>query len=109
MASGNGRARVLGVKRDTICTSGSEDVRRWRLTGSLADFMAQGQKRFYQPKRLPKMSCRLVPDQDPNKVFELVKAQLLKLTDPLSAAKYGCKQRPTLLSWIHTLRLCRQP
>jgi acetylornithine deacetylase/succinyl-diaminopimelate desuccinylase-like protein len=33
-------------------------------------------------KALAKISCRLVPNQDPNTIFELVKAQLLKLTPP---------------------------
>ncbi len=52
------------------------------INGFVSGFYGAGSKTVLPAKALAKMSCRLVPDQDPNKVFELVKAQLLKLTPP---------------------------
>jgi acetylornithine deacetylase/succinyl-diaminopimelate desuccinylase-like protein len=52
------------------------------INGFVSGFYGAGSKTVLPAKALAKMSCRLVPDQDPNKIFELVKAQLLKLTPP---------------------------
>lgn len=52
------------------------------INGFASGFYGEGSKTVLPAKALAKISCRLVPNQDPNKIYELVKAQLLKLTPP---------------------------
>jgi len=52
------------------------------INGFVSGFYGAGSKTVLPAKALAKISCRLVPNQDPNTIFELVKAQLLKLTPP---------------------------
>jgi len=52
------------------------------INGFVSGFYGEGSKTVLPAKALAKISCRLVPNQDPNKIFELVKAQLLALTPP---------------------------
>ncbi len=52
------------------------------INGFVSGFYGEGSKTVLPAKALAKISCRLVPNQDPNKIYELVKAHLLKLTPP---------------------------
>ncbi|MCA0458604.1 MAG: dipeptidase [Chloroflexi bacterium] len=52
------------------------------INGFASGFYGEGSKTVLPAKALAKISCRLVPNQDPARIFELVKAQLLKLTPP---------------------------
>lgn len=57
------------------------------INGFASGFYGAGSKTVLPAKAIAKMSCRLVPDQDPNKIFELVRDQLLKLTPPTVRAE----------------------
>jgi len=50
------------------------------INGFVSGFYGAGSKTVLPAKALAKISCRLVANQDPNKIFELVKAQLIRLT-----------------------------
>jgi acetylornithine deacetylase/succinyl-diaminopimelate desuccinylase-like protein len=52
------------------------------INGMVSGFYGAGSKTVLPAKALAKISCRLVPDQEPHKIFELVKDYLLKLTPP---------------------------
>jgi acetylornithine deacetylase/succinyl-diaminopimelate desuccinylase-like protein len=52
------------------------------INGIVSGFYGVGSKTVLPAKALAKISCRLVPNQDPLKIYEQVKAYLLKLTPP---------------------------
>ena len=52
------------------------------INGMVSGFYGAGSKTVLPAKALAKISCRLVPNQAPDKIFQLVKDYLLKLTPP---------------------------
>ncbi|MEO8607469.1 MAG: dipeptidase [Chloroflexota bacterium] len=52
------------------------------INGFVSGFYGAGSKTVLPAKSLAKISCRLVPNQDPHKIFELVRDYLLQLTPP---------------------------
>lgn len=52
------------------------------INGFASGFYGVGSKTVLPAKALAKISCRLVPNQEPLKIFELVRDHLLRLTPP---------------------------
>jgi acetylornithine deacetylase/succinyl-diaminopimelate desuccinylase-like protein len=52
------------------------------INGFVSGFHGAGSKTVLPAKALAKISCRLVPNQAPHKIFELVRDYLLKITPP---------------------------
>jgi acetylornithine deacetylase/succinyl-diaminopimelate desuccinylase-like protein len=52
------------------------------INGFVSGFYGAGSKTVLPAKALAKISCRLVPNQEPRKIFELVRDYLLQLTPP---------------------------
>jgi acetylornithine deacetylase/succinyl-diaminopimelate desuccinylase-like protein len=52
------------------------------INGFVSGFYGPGTKTVLPAKSLAKISCRLVPDQTPQRIYELVRDQLLRLTPP---------------------------
>ena len=52
------------------------------LNGIAGGYAGEGFKTVLPAKAIAKISCRLVPDQDPEEIFNLVKARIAELTPP---------------------------
>ncbi len=52
------------------------------INGMVSGFYGAGSKTVLPAKALAKISCRLVPNQDPHRIFEQVRDYLVKLTPP---------------------------
>jgi acetylornithine deacetylase/succinyl-diaminopimelate desuccinylase-like protein len=52
------------------------------INGLLSGFTGEGAKTVLPGKAMAKISCRLVADQDPQRIYELVKAHIARLTPP---------------------------
>ncbi|HEX2621332.1 MAG TPA: dipeptidase [Phototrophicaceae bacterium] len=52
------------------------------INGLVSGFYGEGAKTVLPAKALAKMSCRLVANQDPTKIFELVRDYVAKITPP---------------------------
>ncbi len=52
------------------------------INGMVSGFYGAGSKTVLPAKALAKISCRLVPNQDPHRIFEQVRDYLAKLTPP---------------------------
>jgi acetylornithine deacetylase/succinyl-diaminopimelate desuccinylase-like protein len=52
------------------------------VNGFVSGFYGEGSKTVLPSKALAKVSCRLVANQDPYRIYELVKAQVARITPP---------------------------
>lgn len=52
------------------------------VNGLLSGWTGEGAKTVLPAKAMAKLSCRLVANQDPNKIYELVKAYIAQITPP---------------------------
>lgn len=52
------------------------------INGIASGYAGEGFKTVLPARAIAKISCRLVPDQDPKEIFELVKARIAELTPP---------------------------
>ncbi|MBX3085789.1 MAG: dipeptidase [Anaerolineae bacterium] len=52
------------------------------VNGLVSGFIGEGAKTVLPAKALAKVSCRLVPDQDPAEIYQLVKAHVASITPP---------------------------
>jgi acetylornithine deacetylase/succinyl-diaminopimelate desuccinylase-like protein len=52
------------------------------INGLLSGWTGEGAKTVLPAKAMAKISCRLVSDQDPRKIYELVKAYIAQITPP---------------------------
>jgi len=57
------------------------------INGFASGFYGAGSKTVLPAKAIAKISCRLVPNQEPHKIFELVRDHLLRLTPPTIRAE----------------------
>ncbi|HYO88568.1 MAG TPA: dipeptidase [Candidatus Limnocylindrales bacterium] len=62
------------------------------INGLLSGFTGEGSKTVLPAKAMAKVSCRLVPDQNPTRIYELVRDYVASITPP------GVKATVTLLN-----------
>jgi acetylornithine deacetylase/succinyl-diaminopimelate desuccinylase-like protein len=80
-------ARAAGV-RAPVGEAGYSTLERrggrptFEINGMWSGFTGEGSKTIVPAEAHAKISCRLVPDQDPDRIFELVRAEVERLTPP---------------------------
>jgi acetylornithine deacetylase/succinyl-diaminopimelate desuccinylase-like protein len=74
------------------------------FNGIAGGFAGEGFKTVLPAKAIAKISCRLVPDQDPDRIFAAVRQHILRLTPPTVRAELVSMEQgsPALLLDRHT-------
>ena len=78
----NRRAASPGANRIIRCTSALGMRPTFEINGLVGGWTGEGGKTVLPAKAVAKVSCRLVPDQDPLEIFELIQRYLAQITPP---------------------------
>ena len=67
------RTQIVGREKATPLSNASVPGQPWKLMDFIPASSVRGKRPFYQPMQWQRFLLALVPDQDPNEIYELLK------------------------------------